>query len=191
MDINRLNQGEKIAGASAIALFIFMFFAWFGLSGQVDTAVGSFGVDTSFNAWDSFDFIDLFLLLTIIVTLVAVGMRASSNEAGFPMSSATTILGAISTLLILYRIIDPPGGLDRKLGVFLGLIAAVGIAVGGYLAMQDEGTSFADAADRVSGGGASDPSEPPAAAPPPPPPPPPASTPSEPPPPPPPPTQGA
>lgn len=175
MDISRLNQGEKIAGVSAIALFIFMFFAWFGLSGQVDTAVGSFGVDTSFNAWDSFDFIDLFLLLTIIVTLVAVGMRATENEAGVPMSAATTILGGVATLLIIYRIIDPPGGLDRKLGVFLGLITAAGIAIGGYMAMQDEGTSFSDAADRVSGGGGpSEPPAPPAPPPPPPPPPPPA-----------------
>ncbi len=32
MDLNRLTQGEKIAGVSAILLFIFMFFDWYGVS---------------------------------------------------------------------------------------------------------------------------------------------------------------
>ena len=32
MDVNRLTQGEKIAGASAVLLFIFMFFDWFSYS---------------------------------------------------------------------------------------------------------------------------------------------------------------
>ncbi|MFN8161302.1 MAG: hypothetical protein U0R52_09715 [Solirubrobacterales bacterium] len=171
MDVSRLSRGEQIAGVSAVALFIFMFLDWFGLSGQVNTVVGSFGVDTSFNAWDSFDFIDLFLLLTVVVTVIAVGMAASSTEAAFPMSSAVTVLGGISVLLILFRIIDPPAdGLSLKFGIFLGLIAAVGIAAGGYMTMQEEGTSFSDAADRVSGGrgGGSPPTDQPPAPPPPP-----------------------
>jgi len=177
MDISRLNQGEKIAGASAIALFIFMFFTWYGF--DISTPIGSFSVNANINAWDAFSFIDLFLLLTVVVALVAVGMRASSNDAGFPMSTAVTVLGGVSALLILFRIIDPPGdGLSLKLGIFLGLIAAAGIGIGGYLGMQEEGTSFSDAADHVSGGGGA--SEPPAPTPTPPPPPP-AAGPDEPP----------
>ncbi len=31
MDVDKLNTGEKIAGASAVLLFIFMFFDWFGV----------------------------------------------------------------------------------------------------------------------------------------------------------------
>ena len=61
-------------------------------------------------------------------------------------------------MLILVGIIgslDIPVGLrldvSRKIGVFLGLIAAVGIAYGGWRAMQEEGTSFGDQADRVGG----------------------------------------
>ena len=37
-------------------------------------------------------------------------------------------------------------------GIFLGLIAAAGVAYGGYRAMQEEGASFSDTADRLSGG---------------------------------------
>ena len=34
-------------------------------------------------------------------------------------------------------------------GVFLGLIASAGIAYGGWRAMEEEGTSFGDQADRI------------------------------------------
>ncbi len=150
MEINRLSQGEKIAAGSAIALFIFMFFKWFGAGGEVDTALGSVGIDASFNAWDSFDFIDLILLLTVVAAVGAAVVRATDTRVNFPLSTVVTLLGALSTLLVLYRIIDPPGSLDRKIGVFLGLIAAALVTYGAYLAMQEEGTSFQDAADRLS-----------------------------------------
>ena len=42
---------------------------------------------------------------------------------------------------------------NTNVGVFLGLIAAIGVTFGGWLAMQEEGTSFADEADRFRGGG--------------------------------------
>ena len=61
-------------------------------------------------------------------------------------------------VLILFRIISPPDfgasdfGVDldvgRGIGVFLGLIGAGGVAYGGWVAMQEEGTSFSNAADQ-------------------------------------------
>ena len=93
-------------------------------------------------------------------------------------------------LLILFRIVDPPtfgsfGGVSveatRNIGIFLGLIAAGGIAYGGYSAMREEGMTFGDAADRLSSGpGAGTPppsSQPPSSSAPPPPPPPPSNPP--------------
>jgi len=66
------------------------------------------------------------------------------------LSVVVTVLGAVSTLLILYRIIkhptlDVPGAhAGIKIGIWLGLIAAGALTYGGYLAMQDEGTSLGD-----------------------------------------------
>ena len=57
-----------------------------------------------------------------------------------PLSPATFLLGTLGALMILYQVFDVPGDLDRKIGLFLGLIAAAGIAGGGYLSMQDEAT---------------------------------------------------
>jgi hypothetical protein len=199
--LDKLSPGEKIAGGSAIALFIFMFFNWFGaevsgVNGFSGSVSGSAG-----NAWDILDFIPIVLLVTVIAALVMAGLRLadSAYEPPVPMSTIVTALGVISVLLILFRIIDPPtlasfGGVSvdatLSLGIFLGLIAAGGIAYGGYSTMREEGITFGDAADRLSRGGSAPPPSPPSSQAPPPPPPqqhqaPPPPPPSSPPPPPP------
>ncbi|HWO16598.1 MAG TPA: hypothetical protein VNM89_07795 [Solirubrobacterales bacterium] len=185
MDVNRLSQGEKIAGVSAILLFISMFFAWFGFDTGVEELQSQFGIEVgatsfTFNAWESFDFIDLILLLTVVVAVATVALRASDMAVEFPLNSAVAVLGGLSFLLVLYRIIDPPGSADREWGVFLGLILTALVAFGGYRAMEEEGVSFGDAADRLGGGG----DGPAGGGTPPPPPPPPSQTPPPPPPPP-------
>lgn len=182
MDLNKLNQGEKIAAGSAIALFIIMFLSWY----TVDTPAGI--PSPSLSAWDAFSLIDIVLLVTAVVGVGAAVLRASEADVDVPASQAVTVLGALSFLLILFRIISAPSwsafGVDVadtsvSYGVFLGLIAVAGIAYGGYRAMQEEGTSFADAADRLGGGpsgGSPPPPPPPSSTPPPPPPPPPPSS---------------
>jgi hypothetical protein len=182
MDLDRLSLGEKIAAVSAILLFIFMFFEWFGVevsgaggfSGSVSGAGG--------NAWDALDYIPIVLVVTIVAALglAAIRLTDSIYEPPVPMSTVVTVLGALSVLLILFRIVDPPsfasfGGVSvdatLSIGIFLGLISAGGIAYGGYTTMREEGITFGDAADHLSSGGRG-------AAPPPPPPPPPSHPPS-------------
>ena len=155
MDVTRLSQGQKIAAGSAIVLFIVMFFSWFGTpDSELTRFAQAAGADTSFSAWQSFDFIDLILFLTVIVAVGGAVLVASGSAANLPVpaSTVTAALGAFSTLLVLYRIIDPPSDASRKFGVFLGLILAGAIAYGGWRAMEEEGTSFQDAADRLSSG---------------------------------------
>jgi hypothetical protein len=203
MDLNRLTQGEKIAGISAILLFVFMFLDWYGvkISGGGETInLGGGG-----NAWDALDFIPILLLLAVIATVAIVLIEASDTDVELPVHGAAivTVVGAVSFLLILFRIIDTPtfasfGGVSAegtlKVGIFLALIAAAGMAFGGWRTMQEEDITFSDAADRLSGGGhgggtgaggSAPPPPPPPGGQAPPPPPPPSSPPPPPPPPPP------
>jgi hypothetical protein len=201
MDLDRLSLGEKIAAASAILLFIFMFFEWFGVE---VSGVGGFSGTVSGeggSAWDALDYIPIVLVITIVAALGLAAIRLSDStfEPPVPMSTVVTVLGVFSALLILFRIIDPPtfasfGGVSvdatLSIGIFLGLISAAGIAYGGYSAMREEGITFGDAADHLSGGGGGvappppPPSQPPSSSVPPPPPPPPSSPQAPPPPPP-------
>ena len=182
MDLNRLTQGEKIAGVSAILLFVFMFFDWYGVSisgGGETIDLGGGG-----NAWDALDFIPILLLIAVIVTIGVLVIEAGDSGVELPVHGAAiiTVAGVISFLLILFRIIDTPtfaevGGVSAegsvKFGIFLALIAAAGIGFGGYRTMQEEGMTFSDAADGLSGGSGGGPSggPPPPSSPPPPPPP--------------------
>jgi hypothetical protein len=162
MDLDRLSPGEKVAGISAILLFIFMFFEWFGVEvSGVPGFSGSVSSSGGGSAWDALDYIPIVLLLTIVAALVMVGLRLADSavEPVVPMSAIVAVLGALSVLLILFRIIDPPsfgsyGGVSvdatLSVGIFLGLIAAGGIAYGGYSAMREEGLTFGEVADQLS-----------------------------------------
>jgi hypothetical protein len=150
MDLSRLNMGEKLAGVSGLLLFAFMSVDWFGVKGYFGGA----------DAWQAFGFIDIVLL---VVALAAVGLALfapSQSDLGLPVAAGAivTSLGVLAVALVLIRLIDPPDigvaafvphtEVTRKIGVWLGLITSIGVAVGGYLAMQEDGTSFSGAADR-------------------------------------------
>jgi hypothetical protein len=181
--MDRLSTGEKIAGGSAVLLFIFMFFDWFKV--DVSGGNGLFSLSVGGNAWEAFSQIDIILMIVILVAVGVAVIRISDAvfEPPFSLNAAVAILGGIAVLLILYRIIDPPGdtggvpGVDINpaIGIFLGLIAAAGITYGGYRAMQEEGTSFGEIGDHLSNrggtGAGTTPQQPPSATPPPPPPP--------------------
>lgn len=153
MDVNRFSQGQLIAAASAVLLLIFMFLPWFeipgveatlpeGLPEEIDLS-GTPGIESeSLNAWEGENPLDIYLLLTALVALGGALLASSggTRRAPVPLAMATFLLGAVGTLMVLYQVFDVPGDLDRKIGLFLGLIAVAGIAVGGYLSMQDEAT---------------------------------------------------
>jgi hypothetical protein len=189
MEVDRLSTGEKVSAVSAVLLFIFMFFDWFGA--KVEGVPGFSGsIEAGGSAWDALDVIPIFLMLAIVAAIGVAVIRLTDADVELPvsMNAIVAVLGGLAVLLILYRIVDPPGGGDAiagvgvditlKLGIFLGLLAAAGIAYGGYSAMREEGATFGGEADRLggSGGGPGPGQQPPAGGPPPPPPPPPPPT---------------
>jgi hypothetical protein len=165
MDFSRTTQGEKIAGVSGILLILIMFiFKWFGLKFTGGAGAFAVSVEGSRNAWGSYGFIDIVLFITGLVAIGLLLLSASESEMSLPVAASAVVagLGILSVVLIIISIISPPDfgtdlsgtGIDhtRKIGVWLGLIAAAGVAIGGYLAMQEEGTSFGAQTDRLRGG---------------------------------------
>jgi hypothetical protein len=164
MEADKLSTGEKLSAVSALLLFVFMFFDWFGVEvsgvpgfgGEVSGAGGS--------AWDALDVIPIFLMLAIVAAIGVAVIRLTDADLEPPISlnAIVAALGGLAVLLILYRIIDQPGGggdfsgvevdVTLKIGIFLAFAAAVGIAYGGYRAMQEEGMSFGDVGDQLSSG---------------------------------------
>ncbi len=161
MKLDRLNRGEAIATASAVALFVFMFLDWYGAeisgqAGKIEIGAGAGG-----NAWQALDLISIFLALTIAVAIGAglLVLLDSRWRPTIPLSAVVTVLGGLAFLLILLRIVFPPGfgtlggvavNATLEAGAFLGLAAAAGVAFGGYRAMGLRGASFAAVADGLA-----------------------------------------
>ena len=111
MDINRLRTGEQIAALAAIVLLLDMFiFKWFGLKVSASTPLGGFSAEGSRNAWGSFGFIDIVLFVTVLAALGMAYLRAADLELDLPVAASVivAVLGALSTLLVLFRLISPP-----------------------------------------------------------------------------------
>ena len=153
MDSSKLGVGEIVAGISGLALFVFMFLPWYGID-----SVGGIGLDGGdASAWEAFSFIDilLFLVCVVVVGLVIVQMAETTPDLPAPPAQIITIAGAVAVILILFRLIVTPGvdtgdtGIDvdlgREIGVFLGLIAAAGIAYGGWRASNEAPAAAAPA----------------------------------------------
>jgi uncharacterized membrane protein len=157
MGLDRLSNGERIAGVSAILLFAFMFFDWFGMESSEDS-FNLFSVSRS--AWEALDYIPIVLLIAITVTLYEIGLRVVLKHRA-PTNAVVAILGTISAVLILYRVVFPPtfGSEESAWGtvtyegtlqvpIFLALAAAVGIAYGGLRAMREEAPSSSRPQDK-------------------------------------------
>lgn len=157
MDLDRLNNGERIAGISAILLFVFMFFHWFGvkLTNTSNLLFAIQSIEPGKSAWEALDYIPIVLLITIIAALAVAALRLTNavHRPLIQVNAVVAILGLVSALLILFRIVDPPIFYTEatttsegtvQFPIFLALLAAAGIAFGGFRAMQEEGVSFAD-----------------------------------------------
>jgi hypothetical protein len=140
----RLSQGQIIAAVGAVVLLVAMFLPWIGVSGPsipagipVPEGVSTGG--TSENIWKG-PTLDVYLLITVIIAALPalLALTDASEEFSF-VSAATFLLGVVGVILIIaWLTVDFPDGAERKYGAFIGLAAAIAIAVGGFRAMQEE-----------------------------------------------------
>jgi hypothetical protein len=164
VDINKLNTGEKVIGISGILLLIFSFFPWLGFSYA--------GFSASKSAWT----FTLCWLAVVLGVLMAGYVIAKAAGVDMPdlgnVRWAHILLGVaiVVFLFILIKLIVGPstGGVDisgtgvskdRKIGIFLGLIASIGLVAGAYLNAKETG-DLPGALGGASGGSAPPPPPP-------------------------------
>ena len=140
---SRIHTGELISAASALLLVPIMFaLEWYGVVG-LPRARRS-GITTAENAWRALTMVRWLMLLTIVVALGSVVLHATqrSHGAKTDTSVVVAVLGTLTAVLLGYRVlIELPNVnsvVDVKIGAFLGLFSAVGIALGGYESMREE-----------------------------------------------------
>jgi hypothetical protein len=155
MDINKLSRAEQIIGVAAIVFILSTFLPWFSIS------VDGFGVSQSEsgNGWDvGFLWGRFPALLALAMLVVIILDKLTSVELPDPPVSWGQIhlgLGVlIAFLVILKLIIGEDGGassaelalmddfgieISRAWGLFVAVLAAIGLAVGGFFKFQEDG----------------------------------------------------
>lgn len=136
MDLNKLTTSDKVIAGSAIALLIFSFLPWFTV--DIGFGVGS----VSANGWEWFLWGILPVLLGLVM-LAQVAITVFSPETKLPDLPVTwgqvhLGAGAIAAVLVVLKLLIGEDFADRDFGIFLAAIAAVGLAVGGFLKFQEE-----------------------------------------------------
>ena len=155
MDTSKVSFGEMVAGVSGGLLIIFMVILdWWGY----DVGAGEFSASAGASAFQWLSFLDIILFLVgLVAVAVAVARATGSMPRDLPQPPGLIVAGAgaLAVLIILFRLLIPGdgpagdlGGLadlesTRKIGAFLGLIAAGGIAFGGWTAMNERASGQA------------------------------------------------
>lgn len=151
-DVKRIGLPERIVAGGALALLAFLFLLhWYGgsITGLGPTSHISGGtIDAT--GWEAFTSSRWIWLGTIVLALGSVLAAAAAYRLDGPVQIGPVVfgMGTLSTVLIVYRIIHHPGasasghGLQLsygiKFGIWLGLLAAIAIALGGYLQVLAE-----------------------------------------------------
>jgi len=137
--MDRLSQGEQVSAGAAILLIISLFLKWFGIDVPEGATLAE-GFDESSSGWSSQNTLDIYLLILAGFAL-APAILTLTDGGDLPMVSgaATFLLGVIGSIMTIYVLLDVPDGVDRGFGLFIAVIAVIGVTVGGYLTMQDEG----------------------------------------------------
>jgi hypothetical protein len=141
----RVYRGELASALFAIALVVLMFATkWYGVAGVPDPSAARPAVSTSENAWTGLTIVRWVMLVTIAAALGSVVLHASQRKHGTRTNTSWVLvtLGSLVSALLVYRVlIDLPQAsqvIDQKLGAFLGLLCALGIALGGFEAVGEQ-----------------------------------------------------
>ncbi len=155
MNLDRLSLGEKVLGASGLALFLLSFVnQWVKVEAESEFASGT----VKGNAWDGYGFL---LKLGLFLAIVAAGLvvaRAANANLSLPWSSVYKGL-AVATLVLVGLTLaigpDESGSfssdfgsieISRGLALFVGTLLAAAMTAGAFMHSDAPGTTAADPA---------------------------------------------
>jgi hypothetical protein len=128
-------MGERVTALSGLVLMLSSFMGWYAGSDE--------GPTIAVIGWHTGVIGKLvFLLGLAVVVLVVLHELGIELPATVPESLVIIVLGALATILVLIRLISVPDRFfpfdGRGIGIWIALIAALGLIVGGLLRAGEE-----------------------------------------------------
>jgi hypothetical protein len=167
MTFTRLGRGDLLAMVAALALVLVMAMDWYTTklgeqARDVQSKIlpqvnndgvpsesakeGAFADSQEKNAWQADALIDRLILIALVaaaaLAIVAAWARAADRRLGPPSPSAlASIVGLAACLMLVYRILQPPGlnaAAVVKAGAPLGLVCIGLLTIGARVAARGE-----------------------------------------------------
>jgi hypothetical protein len=139
LDTSRLSPGEYMGMAAGVVLVLSLWLPWFTTSSDnVHSRLGGASGGDGVNAWHVFSTLDILLVLAGTAPFVLSWIIARGHKLTWKPGEVTMIVGIAALGLILCNgiILGRPGdSVDIGLGIgyLVGLLAAGGLLVAGYL----------------------------------------------------------
>ena len=140
----RLNHGDAVAAVAAIVLLVLIFAVeWYGVAGIPGRSSQSVSAE---DAWNGLSVIRWLMMLTILSALasLAIHVRPVSRPVVAAARLTVLTLGTVTFVAVAWRVLialpTPYRVVDQKLGAFMGVISALGIALGGYQSVREQRT---------------------------------------------------
>ena len=137
MDLKKLTPGETTTAVSGVVLLIFSFFHWYSVD------LGPFG-SVSRNGWQSPD--AFWSVIAILIGIVLAAHVIVEKVGGVELPERLGSVGwgivhlAGGVIAFLFILIKWLSNTDfTAFGLYVSLIAAAGLAVGGYLMAKERG----------------------------------------------------
>jgi hypothetical protein len=127
--------GDRVTWIAALVLALSTFMDWYAGSGV--------GVKIAVIGWHT-GLLGKLVFFIGFATLVIVVLRESGIElpASLPDSLVILALGALATVFVLIRVLSIPDDVlpadSRGIGIWISLVAALGVVVGGLLRAVEE-----------------------------------------------------
>jgi hypothetical protein len=142
MDLGKLSKGGKIFAAGALLYLISSFLTWY--------SIDFMGISVTANGWDvGFGWGRLWAIL-LIVGAVLLLLPAAGVSAPSLQPAVYLIVGALSFIFTLLRLLIGYDGLDSGFGLYLAVVAAAGAAYGAFADFTAAGGKLGDLADSNS-----------------------------------------
>jgi hypothetical protein len=128
-------MGERVTALAGLVLMLSSFMGWYAGSDE--------GPTIAVIGWHTGVIGKLvFLLGLAVVVLVVLRELGIELPATVPESLVIIVIGALATILVLIRLISVPDTFfpndGRGIGIWIALIAAIGLIVGGLLRAGEE-----------------------------------------------------
>ena len=127
--------GERLTWVSGLVLTLSAFMAWYSGSGE--------GLTISVIAWHT-GAVGKLVFFVGLAVLALVALREAGIElpAAVPESLVVIALGSVATIFVLIRLISVPEKFlpadGRSIGIWISLLAALGVIVAGLLQASEE-----------------------------------------------------